>query len=157
MCIDYRALNKLSIKNKFPLPHIDDIFDQLKGATIFSKINLDSAYHQVQIAPEDRTKTAFVTQFGHFQFNVMFFGLTNAPATFQSLVNKVLGPYLGKFVIVYLDDILVYSCNEEEHLEHLCLIFQALLKYQLQAKASKCKFLKPSLKYLGHVIDKDEV
>ena len=157
MCIDYRALNKLSVKNKFPLPRIDDIFDQLKGATIFSKIDLDSAYHQVQIAPEDRAKTAFVTQFGHFQFNVMPFGLTNAPATFQSLVNKVLGPYLGKFVIVYLDDILIYSRNEEEHLKHLRLIFQALLKYQLQAKASKCEFLKSSLEYLGHIVDKNGV
>ena len=157
MCVDYRALNKLSIRNAFPLPRIDDIFDQLKGATVFSKIDLDTAYHQVLVKPEDQHKTAFVTQFGHYEFRVMTFGLTNAPATFQGLMSQVLSKLIGKCVMVYLDDILIYSKNKEEHVHHIELVLKALADSKLKAKMKKCEFMLDEIEFLGHVISKNGV
>jgi len=157
MCIDYRALNKLTVKNRYPLPRIEDLFDRLRGATCFSKIDLDSAYHQVRVKPDDIPKTAFTTRYGHFEFLVLSFGLTNAPATFQTLMNDVLRPYLDKFVIVYLDDILIYSRNREEHLEHVRLVLEALRQHKLYAKMAKCEFLQTKIGFLGHVLQQGSI
>ncbi|KAI3815729.1 hypothetical protein L1987_15408 [Smallanthus sonchifolius] len=140
MCIDYRELNKLTIKNRYPLPRIDDLFDQLQGSTCFSKIDLRSGYHQLRVREEDIPKTAFRTRYGHFEFTVMPFGLTNAPAVFMDLMNRMCKPYLVKFVIVFIDDILIYSKTEEEHEQHLRLILDLLRTEQLYAKFSKCEF-----------------
>ena len=126
MCVDYRGVNAITIKNKYPLPRVDELFDQLNGARYFSKIDLRSGYHPVRIQPQDVPKTAFRTRFGNYEFLVMPFGLTNAPATFMTLMDRVLRPYLGNFVVVFLDDILIYSRSEEEHLEHLRLVFELL-------------------------------
>ena len=126
LCIDYRELNKLTIKNKYPLPRIDDLFDQLKGACCFSKIDLRSGYHQLKIKPEDIPKTAFRTRYGHYEFLVMSFGLTNAPIAFMDLMNRVYKEYLDKFVIVFIDDILIYSKTKDDHARHLRIALQRL-------------------------------
>nr|CAH66151.1 OSIGBa0097I11.3 [Oryza sativa] len=152
MCVDYRALNEVTIKNKYPLPRIDDLFDQLKGATVFSKIDLRSGYHQLRIREEDIPKTAFTTRYGLFECTVMSFGLTNAPAFFMNLMNKVFMEYLDKFVVVFIDDILIYSKTKEEHEEHLRLALEKLREHQLYAKFSKCEFWLSEVKFLGHVI-----
>nr|CAE05256.2 OSJNBb0115I09.18 [Oryza sativa Japonica Group] len=152
MCVDYRALNEVTIKNKYPLPRIDDLFDQLKGATVFSKIDLRSGYHQLRIREEDIPKTAFTTRYGLYEFTVMSFGLTNAPAFFMNLMNKVFMEYLDKFVVVFIDDILVYSQSEEDHQHHLRLVLGKLREHQLYAKLSKCEFWLSEVKFLGHVI-----
>ena len=140
LCIDYRELNKLTIKNKYPLPRIGDLFDQLKDAVYFSKIELRTGYHQLKIKPEDIHKTAFRTRYGHYEFLVMSFGLTNAPAAFMDLKNRVFKKYLDKCVIVFIDDILIYSKTKEEHAEHLRIVLEILRKEQLYAKWSKCEF-----------------
>ncbi|GJX54599.1 putative reverse transcriptase domain-containing protein [Tanacetum coccineum] len=137
MCIDYRELNKLTVKNRYPLPRIDDLFDQLQGSSVYSKIDLRSGYHQLRVREEDIPKTAFRTRYGHYEFQVMPFGLTNAPAVFMDLMNRVCKPYLDKFVIVFIDDILIYSKNKEEHEEHLKLILELLKKEELYTKFSK--------------------
>ena len=129
MCIDYRSLNEVTIKNKYPLPRIDDLFDQLKGACVFSKIDLRSRYHQLRIRCSNIPKTIFVTRYGLYEFTVMSFGLTNAPAYFMYLMNKVFMEYLDKFIVVFIDDILVYSKNEEEHEGHLRLVLQKLREH----------------------------
>ncbi|BAS93193.1 Os05g0296332 [Oryza sativa Japonica Group] len=152
MCVDYRALNEVTIKNKYPLPRIDDLFDQLKGATVFSKIDLRSGYHQLRIREEDIPKTAFTTRYGLYEFTVMSFGLTNAPAFFMNLMNKVFMEYLDKFVVVFIDDILIYSQTEEDHQHHLRLVLGKLREHQLYAKLSKCEFWLSEVKFLGHVI-----
>ncbi|GJT91496.1 putative reverse transcriptase domain-containing protein [Tanacetum coccineum] len=152
MCIDYRELNKLTVKNRYPLPRIDDLFDQLQGSSVYSKIDLRSGYHQLRVREEDIPKTAFRTRYGHYEFQVMPFGLTNAPAIFMDLMNQVCKPYLDNFVIVFIDDILIYSNNKEEHEEHLKLILE-LLKKELYAKFSMCEFWIPKVQFLGHVID----
>jgi hypothetical protein len=152
LCIDYRSLNKATIKNKYPLPRIDDLLDQLHGATYFSKIDLQAGYHQIRVKQGDISKTAFRTKYGHFEWTVMPFGLTNAPATFQTLMNSVLRPYLDKFVIVYLDDVLIYSRTLQEHLQHLRMVLTLLRKHKLYAKLSKCDFCQPQLPFLGHII-----
>ncbi|GJT49184.1 putative reverse transcriptase domain-containing protein [Tanacetum coccineum] len=137
MCIDYRELNKLTVKNRYPLPRIDDLFDQLQGSSIYSKIDLRSGYHQLKVQEEDIPKNAFRTQHGHYEFQVMSFGLTNAPAVFMDLMNRVCKPYLDKFVIVFIDDILIYSKSKKEHEEHLRQILKLLKKEELYAKFSK--------------------
>nr|AAP50978.1 putative polyprotein [Oryza sativa Japonica Group]ABF97988.1 retrotransposon protein, putative, Ty3-gypsy subclass [Oryza sativa Japonica Group] len=152
MCVDYRALNDVTIKNKYPLPRIDDLFDQLKGATVFSKIDLRSGYHQLRIKEEDIPKTAFTTRYGLFECTVISFGLTNAPAFFMNLMNKVFMEYLDKCVVVFIDDILIYSRTKEEHEEHLRLALKKLREHQLYAKFSKCEFWLSEVKFLGHVI-----
>ena len=126
LCIDYRQLNKVTVRNKYPLPWIDDLFDQLQGARIFSKIDLRFRYHQLKIKAADVPKTAFRTRYGHYEFLVMPFGLTNAPTAFMDLMNRVFKPYLDTFVIVFIDDILVYSRSKEEHAEHLRIMLQTL-------------------------------
>ncbi|GJU65918.1 putative reverse transcriptase domain-containing protein [Tanacetum coccineum] len=153
MCINYRELNKLTVKNSYPLPRIDDLFDQLQGSSVYSKINLRSGYHQLRVREEDIPKTAFRTRYGHYEFQVMPFGLTNTPAVFIDLMNRVCKPYLDKFVIVFIDDILIYSKSKQEHKEHLKLILELLKKEQLYAKFSKCEFWIPRVQFLGHVID----
>lgn len=152
MCVDYRALNEITIKNKYPLPRIDNLFDQLKGAGVFSKIDLRSGYHQLKIRQEDIPKTAFSTRYGLFECTVMSFGLTNAPAYFMNLMNKVFMEYLGRFVIVFIDDILVYSKSEEEHEEHLRSVLSKLRDHQLYAKFKKCEFWMKEVTFLGHVV-----
>ncbi|GJY74265.1 putative reverse transcriptase domain-containing protein [Tanacetum coccineum] len=143
MCIDYRELNKLTVKNRYPLLRIDDLFDQLQGSSVYSKIDLRSGYHQLRVREEDIPKTAFRTRYGHYEFQVMPFGLTNAPVVFMDLMNRVCKPYLDKFVIVFIDDILIYSKNKQEHEEHLKLILELLKKEELYAKFSKCEFWIP--------------
>jgi hypothetical protein len=140
MCVDYRPLDEVTIKNKYPLPRIDILFDQLTGARVFSKIDLKSGYHQIRIRPEDIPKTAFTTRYGLFEYLVMSFGLTNAPAHFTYLMNSVFMPELDKFVVVFTDDILIYSKNEEEHAKHLQILLTRLREHQLYAKFSKCTF-----------------
>jgi hypothetical protein len=134
MCVDYRLLNEVTIKNKYPLPHIEDLFDQMRGANVFSKIDLHSGYHQMKIRWSDIPKTAFTTRYGLYDYTVMSFGLTNAPAYFMYLMNKVFMEYLDKFVVVFIDDILIYSKTEEEREEHLRLVLQKLREHQLYAK-----------------------
>ncbi|GJV02527.1 putative reverse transcriptase domain-containing protein [Tanacetum coccineum] len=153
MCIDYRELNKLTIKNRYPLPRIDDLFDQLQGLSVYSKIDLRSGYHQLRVKDEDIPKTAFRTRYRHYEFQVMPFGLTNAPAVFMDLMNRVCKPYLDKFVIVFIDDILIYSRNKEEHANHLRIILELLKKEKLYAKFSKCDFWIHIVQFLGHLID----
>ncbi|GKC88493.1 putative reverse transcriptase domain-containing protein [Tanacetum coccineum] len=153
MCINYRELNKLTVKNRYPLPRINDLFDQLQGSSVYSKIDLRSGYHQLRVHEEYIPKTAFRTRYGHYEFQVMPFGLTNTPAVFMDLVNRVCKPYLDKFVIVFIDDILIYSKNKQEHEEHLKLVLELLKKEELYAKFSKCEFWIPKVQFLGHVID----
>ena len=140
LCIDYRELNKLTIKNRYPLPRIDDLFDQLQGASYFSKIDLSTGYHQLRVSEEDVPKTTFRTWYGHYEFLVMPFGLTNAPAAFMDLMNRVCKPHLDKFVIVFIDDILIYSKMRNDHENHLRTILETLRKEKLYAKLSKCEF-----------------
>ncbi|GJZ15244.1 putative reverse transcriptase domain-containing protein [Tanacetum coccineum] len=153
-CIDYRELNKLTVKNRYPLPRIGDLFDQLQGSSVYSKIDLRSGYHQLRIKEEDIPITAFRTRYSHFEFQVMPFGLTNAPVVFKDLMNQVCKPYLDKFVIVFIDDILVYSKDEEEHGKHLKIILELLKKERLYAKFSKCDFWLDLVQFLSHVIDR---
>ncbi|GJZ81565.1 reverse transcriptase domain-containing protein [Tanacetum coccineum] len=157
MCIDYRELNKLTIKNRYPLPKIDDLFDQLQGSQYFSKIDLRSGYHQLRVHEDEIPKTMFITRYGHFEFIVMPFGLTNAPAVFMDLMNRVYRPYLDKFVIVFIDDILVYSKTREEHEMQLGLVFELLKKEKLYAKFSKCEFWLREVQFRGHVINGDGI
>jgi len=152
MCVDYRPLNAVTIKNKYPLPRIDILFDQLSKAKVFSKIDLRSGYHQIKIRPEDVPKTAFSTRYGLYEYLVMSFGLTNAPAHFMYLMNSVFMPELNKFVVVFIDDILVYSENEEDHVEHLRVVLTRLREHQLYAKFSKCEFWLREVPFLGHVL-----
>ncbi|KAA3477571.1 DNA/RNA polymerases superfamily protein [Gossypium australe] len=152
MCIDYRQLNKLTIKTKYPLPRIDDLFDQLRGDSAFSKIDIRSGYHQLRVKEADVYKTAFRTRYGHCEFLVMPFGLTNAPTAFMDMMNWVFQPYLDRFVVVFIDDILVYSRTEEEHDSHLRIVLQILREKQLYAKFSKCEFWLREVTFLGHVV-----
>ncbi|GJZ47910.1 putative reverse transcriptase domain-containing protein [Tanacetum coccineum] len=153
MCFDYRELNKLAIKNRYPLPRIDDLFDQLQGSSMYPKINLRTGYHQLRIREEYIPITTFKTWYGHYEFQVMMFGLTNAPAVFMDLMNRECKPYLDKFMIVFIDDILIYSKSMEEHGEHLKTILELLKKEQMYAKFSKCDFWLEYVQFLGHVID----
>ena len=157
LCVDYRQLNKLTVKNKYLLPRIDDLFDQLKGASIFSKIDLRSGYHQLKIKDADVHKTAFRTRYGHYEFLVMPFGLTNAPAAFMDLMNRVFRPYVDQFVVVFIDDILVYSKDRESHDTHLRVVLEILRKEQLYAKLSKCEFWLTEVSFLGHIVSKEGI
>ena len=140
LCIDYRQLNRVTIRNQYPLPRIDELFNQLQGSRVYSKIDLRSGYHQSRVQKSDVPKTAFRTRYGHYKFLVMSFGLTNDPAAFMDLMNRVLQPYLDRFIIVFIDDIIVYSSSSEEHSEHLRIVLQTLRERQLYAKLSKCQF-----------------
>ena len=157
LCVDYRPLNAVTIKNKYPLPHIDVLFDQLAGDKIFSKIDLRSVYHQIKIRPCDIAKTAFSTRYGQYEYLVMSFGLTNAPAYFMYLKNSVFMPELDKFVVVFIDNILIYSKNEAEHEQHLRVVLQRLRDHQLYAKFSKCEFWLDMVKFLGHTISSEGI
>lgn len=157
LCIDYRELNKLTVKNKYPLPRIDDLFDQLQGAKYFSKIDLRSGYHQLRVKKESISLTAFRTRYGHYEFMVMPFGVTNAPAVFMDLMNRVFKDYLDKFVVVFVDDILIFSRSEEEHEDHLRTILQTLRNERLYAKFSKCEFWLERVSFLGHVISEEGI
>jgi hypothetical protein len=155
--VDYWPLNTVTIKNKYPLPRINILFDQLTGAKVFSKIDLRSSYHQIKIQSKDIPKTAFSTRYGLYEYLVMSFGLTNAPAHFMYLMNFVFIPELDKFAMVFIDDILVYSKNEEEHERHFWIILQQLHEHQLYAKFSKCAFLLKEVLFLGHVILAEDI
>jgi hypothetical protein len=152
MCMDYRPLNEVTIKNKYPLPRIDILFDQHTGARVFSKIDLRSGYHQIRIRPEDIPKTTFTTRYGLFEYLVMSFGLKNAPAHFTYLMNLVFMPELDKFVVVFIDDIMIDSKNEDEHAKHLRIVLTRLREHQLYAKFSKCVFWLEEIQFLGHVL-----
>ncbi|KAL4032686.1 hypothetical protein IC575_005767 [Cucumis melo] len=152
LCIDYRQLNKVTIRNKYPLPRIDDLFDQLRGVVVFFKIDLRSGYHQLRVWESDIPKIAFRTRYGHYEFLVMSFGLTNAPAVFMDLMNRIFHQYLDQFVIVFIDDILVYSMDKKAHEEHLRIVLQTLRDKQLYAKFSKCEFWLNQVVFLGHVV-----
>lgn len=152
MCVDYRALNKVTIKNKYPIPLIADLFDRLGVVLSFTKMDLQKGYYQVRIAEGDEPKTACITRYGSFEWTVMPFGLTNAPATFCTLMNKIFQPHLDKFVVVYLDDIVVYNNTLEEHAEHLRTVFRLLQENDLYVKKEKCSFAKEEVSFLGHII-----
>ncbi|KAI3684705.1 hypothetical protein L6452_33930 [Arctium lappa] len=157
MCIDYRELNKVTVKNKYPLPRINDLFDQLQGAVCFSKIDLRSGYHQVRVKRENIPKTAFRMRYGHYKFLVMPFALTNAPAVIMDLMNRVCRPFLDKSVIVFIDGILIYSKDEAKHEKHLREVLEVLRKEKLYAKFSKCEFWLQEVQLLGHVVFEDGV
>ena len=152
LCVDYRQLNKMSVKNKYPLPKIDDLFDQLKGASVFSKIDLRSGYHQLRIKDVDVHKMAFRMWYGHYEYLVMLLGLTNAPVAFMDLMNRVFRPYVDRFVMVFIEDILVYSKDWEDHDTHLRVVLETMRKEQLYAKMSKCEFWLREVSFLGHIV-----
>ena len=157
MCVDYRALNNITIKNSYPLPRVDELFDRLQGAKYFSKIDFRSGYHQIRIDPEDVPKTAFRTRYGHFEFLVLPFGLTNAPATFMHLMHQTFRKFLDEFVIVFLDDILIFSKTLEEHERHVRQVLEVLRKEKLYAKESKCEFFKEEVEFLGHIVGRNGI
>ena len=150
-------LNAVTVKNKYPLPRIDTLFDQLAGAKVFSKIDLRSSYHQIKIRPQDIPKTTFSTRYGLYEYLVMSFGLTNSPAFFIYLMNSVFMPKLDKFVVVFIDDILIYSKNDEEHAQHLRIVLARLREHKLYAKFSKCEFWLDRVQFLGHVLTPDGI
>ena len=152
MCVDYRSLNEVTIKNKYPLPMINDLFDQFEGATMFSKIDLCSGYHQLKIREQDIPKTAFTTRYGLYEYTFMSFGLTNTPAYFMNMVNKVFMEFLDKYLVVFIDDILVFSKIKQEHEVHLHLVLEKLREHQLYAKFGKCEFWLDEVAFLGHVV-----
>ncbi|KAA3466361.1 DNA/RNA polymerases superfamily protein [Gossypium australe] len=155
--MDYRQLNKVIVKNKYPLPRIDDLFDQLKGPTVFSKIDMRSGYYQMRVKEQDVSKTAFRMRYGHYEFLVMPFGFTNAPSIFMDLMNRIFQLYLDKFIVVFIDDILIYSRDENEHVEHLRMVLQTLRDKQLYAKFSKSEFWLKEVRFLGHIISGDGI
>ena len=157
LCVDYRKLNKMIVKNKYQLPRIYDLFDQLKGASVFSKIDLGSRYHQLRIKDTDVHKTTFRTRYGHYEFLVMPFGLTNAPTTFMDLMDRVFRPYVDQFVMVFIDNILVYSKDRENHDTHLRVVLETLRKERLYAKLSKCEFWSKEVSFFGHIVSKEGI
>jgi hypothetical protein len=157
LCVDNRPLNAVTIKNEYPLPRIDILFDQLAGAKVFSKVDIHLGYHQIKIHPEDVPKTAFSSRYRLYEYLVMLFELTNAPGHFMYLVNSVFMPELDKFVVVFIDDILIYFKSEEEHARHLRVILQRLWDHQLYAKFSKCAFWLKEVPFLGHIISAEGI
>ncbi|KAE8676551.1 hypothetical protein F3Y22_tig00111584pilonHSYRG00153 [Hibiscus syriacus] len=157
LCVDYRALNKVTVRNKYLIPLIVDLFDQLSNAKYFTKLDIRSGYHQVRVAEGDEPKTACVTRYGAFEFLVMPFGLTNAPATFYTLMNQVFHDYLDKFVVIYLDDIMIFNTSIQEHLEHLRLVLTRLRENQLFVKKEKCAFAQTQVQFLGHIIERGRI
>jgi len=157
LCVDYRQLNKFTIKNKYPLPRIDDLMDQLRGAVVYSKIDLKSGYHQIRVKAEDIQKTTFRIRYCHYEYLVMPFGVTNAPAIFMDYMNRIFHEFLDKFVVVFIDDILIYSKNLEEHERHLRIVLQILRERQLYGKWSKCEFWLKEVQFLGHVISQNGI
>ena len=157
LCVDYRQLNKMTVKNKISVPKIDDLFDQLKGASVFSKIDLQSGYHQLRIKDPDVHKKAFRTRYGHYEFLVMSFGLTNAPADFVDLMNHVFRPYVDQFVVVFIEDILVYSKDWGNHDTHLRVVLETLRKERLYAKLNKCEFWLREVSFLGHIVSEEGI
>ena len=156
-CIDYRHLNAITIKNRYPLPIIDELLDELAGTCWFTSLDLRAGYHQIRMKPEDEHKTAFKTHHGYYEFKVMAYGLTGAPATFQGVMNTIFEPFLRKGVLVFIDDILIYSRTLEDHIRLLRAVFSVLTEQKLKVKRSKCVFAQSSLTYLGHVISAQEV
>ena len=152
LCFDYRQLNKVTNKNQYPLPRIDNLFEQLRRAQVDSKIDLHTGYHQLRVRETDIPKTAFRTRYGHYEFTVMPFGLTNAPAAFMDLMHRVFQPYQDQFFVVFVDDILIYSQSEWEHEYHLMIVLQLLRDHQLYAMFSKCEFWLTEVRFLGHVV-----
>ena len=150
-------MNAVTIKNRYPLPRIKDLFDQLKGAKFFSKIDLRSGYYQLKIRPQDTPKTAFISRYGLYEFLVMSFGLTNAPADFMNLMNKIFMEEIDKFIVVFIDDIVIYFRSEEEHEQHLRVVLDRLRDHQLYVKFSKCEFWLQKVSFLGHVLPKEGV
>ena len=150
-------MNRVTIKNRYSLPKIDDLFDQLRGARVYSKIDLRTGYHQLRVREIDIPKTAFRTRYGHFEFTVMLFGLTNAPTAFKDLMQRIFQPYLDQFVVVFVDDILIYSQSEWEHEYHLRIVLQLLRDHQLYAKINKCEFWLTEVRFLGHVVSSSGV
>ncbi|GJP41369.1 hypothetical protein CLOM_g1041 [Closterium sp. NIES-68] len=157
MCIDYRTVNRITIQLRYPIPRADELLDQLRGAKFFSKIDLRGGYHQIGVADDDCHKTAFRTRYGSYEYLVMPFGLTNAPSTFQITMNDIFRELLDKCVIIYLDDILIYSRSREQHLRDLDAVFTLVHKNRLITKGSKCDFLKQELEFLGHVVSTEGV
>ena len=157
LCVDYRNLNKMTMKYKYLLPMIDDLFNQLKGASVFLKIDLRSRYHQLRIKDDDVHKMAFRTKYGHYEFLVMPFGLTNAPTVFMDLINRVCRPYVDQFVVVFIDDILMYSKDREDHDTYLRVVLETLRKEQLYAKLSKCEFWLGEVSFLGHIVSREGI
>ncbi|KAL0537499.1 hypothetical protein IC582_026477 [Cucumis melo] len=157
LCVDYRELNKVTVKNHYPLPRIDHLFDQLQESTVFSKIDLRSGYHQLRIRDSDIPKTAFRSRYGHYEFIVMSFGLTNALAVFMDLMNRVFKDFLDTFVIVFIDDILIYSKTEAKHEEHLHQVLETLRANKMYVKFSKCEFWLKKVTFLGHVVSSEGV
>ena len=152
LCIDYHQLNRVTIRNRYHFPRIDDLFDQLRGAQVYSKIDLCIGYHRLRVREADIPKTAFMTRYGHFEFTMMSFGLTNAPAEFLDPMHRVFQPYLDQFVVVFIDDILIYSKSKEEHEGHFRIVIQALRDHQLYVKFSMCEFWLTEVRFLGHVV-----
>ena len=157
LCVNYRQLNKMKVKNKYPLPRIDNLFDQLKGASVFSKFDLRSGYHQLRIKDTDVHKTAFRTRYGHYEFLVMSFGLTNAPTTFMDLMNRVFRSYVDQFIVVFIDDILVCSKDRENQDMHLWVVLETLRKERLYEKLSKCEFWLREVSFLRHIVSKEGI
>ena len=157
MCIDYRQINKVTVKNKYPLPRIEDLFYQLKEAGVFSKIDMRSRYYQLRVKEIDVLKIVFRTRFGHYEFLVMPFGLTNAPAAFMDLMNRVFRHYVDQFVVVFIDDILVYSKDVQEHEKHLRIVLETLREKRLNAKLNKCDFLLKEVPFLGHIVSAEGI
>ena len=157
LCVDYRQQNKMTVKNKYPLPRIDDLFNQLKGASVFSKINFRSGYHQLRIKDADMHKTTLRMRYEHYEFLVMPFGLTNALAAFIDLINRVFRSYVDQFVVVFINDILVHSKDQEDHDTHLQVVLETLRNEHLYAKLSKCEFWLREVFFIGHIISEEEI